>query len=50
MHVMNFLHLKLEFSFLTTICIKYAENMEICKGLRNPSIEIHQDKGFLKIK
>lgn len=35
MHVMNFLHLKLEFSFLTTIYIKYAESMEICKGLQS---------------
>lgn len=33
---MNLLHFKLEFSFLTIICIKYAESMEICKGLHDP--------------
>lgn len=29
-YAMNFLHLKLEFLFLT-ICVKYAKNTEICK-------------------
>lgn len=33
MHVMNFLHLKLEFLFLTTICIKYAEDIEMYTDL-----------------
>lgn len=33
MHVMTFLHLKLEFLFLTTICLKYAEDTEMYKGL-----------------
>lgn len=46
MHVMNFLHLKLEFSFLTNICIKYAEDMEICKRFTRSLDKMHQDKVF----
>lgn len=47
---MNFLHLKLEFPFLTTICIKYAENMEICKGFAHSLGRYAPKKGVLKIK